>query len=75
MFFFGDPTLDIAMQSQKREIVSAHRFLEIYNTELDNIESVRVIPAPLGSPHFGRLEVIRKSSVFTPSLKLRKAKR
>lgn len=47
------------------ELVSPARFLKIYKTASNDIESVRIIPAALGSAVFGgRLLVRRKTPIY-----------
>lgn len=50
------------------EVVSPRRFLDIYQEEQDNIESVRVLPARVGSRDFGSILVRRKSPVYASAI-------
>jgi hypothetical protein len=47
------------------ELVSAERFLEMYESERDSIESARPVPEPLGSKILGRILVRRNKPIYT----------
>ena len=48
------------------EVVTPDRLIQMYESERDNIESVRVIPGELGGRDFGRFVVRRKRPIYTP---------
>jgi hypothetical protein len=61
MFFWWNNTIDFSPEYV--EEVDADEFIRIYNTELDNIQWVRVVPARLGHG-FGKILVRRKNPLY-----------
>ena len=51
---------NVVLEPIYSETVSPERFLKIYAQEKDNIESVKIVPAPLGSKILGRIKIVRK---------------
>lgn len=58
----------IELRPLHSEIVTPERYVQIFERERDNIESVKVIPGTLGSKDFGKFYVQRKRPVYVPSL-------
>lgn len=47
------------------EVVTAERYIQLYEEERDDIESVHIIPGRLGTNDFGRFVVRRKRPIYT----------
>jgi hypothetical protein len=48
------------------EVVTPERLIRMYESERDNIESVRVLPGKLGDRDFGGFVVRRRRPIYTP---------
>ena len=49
----------------KEVMLTPSQFLALTDKEKDNIQSTQIIPAKLGSGHFGMIKVVRKTPVYT----------
>lgn len=62
-FRFGH---DYDLYPQFVEEVTPEEFLQLYENEKENIQSVLVIPSRLGDRKFGRILIRRKRPVYQP---------
>lgn len=58
----------IDLDALTTEVVTPERLIAIYESERDNIESVKIIPGTLGSNDFGKFVVQRKRPIHVSSL-------